>query len=1233
MHTMKTVLVPAIVLLLVFFVPNSRAVNTVAVNPATYSVNENTGQVGVVVLLTRDVGDTQTVTVKFDTADGTAKVGSDYFGASGTLTFAPNESAKLVQISVINDFISEPSETFVLNLSSAVNATITAGQAIITIVDDDGSANGINVVEFSSADYGTVETLGPGQGQAVITLVLNAQRRGDPNQPLTVQLDIGQAGDTAVNGIDYTAIPSQPVTFPAGIDQVIVTVPVNDRSDVAQGNTFFTALLSSEDPFTSIGQPSSARATIFDNAGPNTVQLLSDTFRVQENSQASFTIPVFRTGSFSGGGTNVNFTTEIRNGDTAQAGVNFIPISGTINFAPIGDPVVDNQHIGFITVFIPNNELIQGDVTFHVTLTDSDVAQLGPTSTTQIIVGDDDSGNVVQFSAANYSVSEAGPFAMVTVNLIPSGDPTKTSVVDFAATSITAFAGFDFAPISTTLVFQPGEFTKTVLIPIFEDSITEPPETFRVTVSNPGVGTILGTQSTSIVTILDDDLTNIVQFSPVEYSVAENGGAVTVDVIVDRANQPDEVITVFYQTVTNTASSSDFGAPSPASPLIFAAGETQKSVTIPITNDNLIEGTENFFVVLTSATAVTGDGEPASAAIGINNTATVSISDDDSPKATIGFSQASFDVDEGAGFANLTVTRSGGLGVQATVNYSTSNGTALAGVNYIASTGSVTFAVNEVTKTIQIPIIDDPTTDPTLTFNVTLTAADGSGFVGGIGQATVNIIDNDATSFRFNPSSYTTDEGSGIVTLTVEALRVGDPTETITVDYATSDGTAKDGSNYTRSSGRLTFGPNIFSQTINVPIIDNGSTDGTTTFTVTLSNPLGGGTTNPPPRLGTPSTATVSIIDNDATTFQFASASYTANDQAGVASATVTLSRIGDPNITYSVSYATSDLSAVAGRDYIATSGKLTFAPGVSAQVINVPLINEPVGEPTRQFLISLSAPTNGAFLGTTSSTVISIINPDLSTKPVNISTRGLVQTGDGVMIAGFIIQGSEPKQVIIRGLGPSLTQRGVVGALQDPTLDLRDAGGVQLAFDDDFADSQEAEIEATGLVPTDSREAAIVATLAPGVYTAILRGKTNGVGLVEVYDLDTASATHLVNISTRAQVGPDDNTALIGGFIIDGLVSHQVLIRAIGPSLTKAGVTGALADPTIDFYRGSELILSNDNWKTDDEAAIEATGIPPTNDKESAILVTLDPGSYTAVIRGKNNTTGVALVEVYQMP
>ena len=879
-------------------------------------------------------------------------------------------------------------------------------------------------------------------------------------------------------------------------------------------------------------------------------------------------------------------------------------------------------------------------MTFHLTLTFSDVAQLGPVSTTQAIVGDDDLGNVVQFSSTNYSVGEAGGFANVTVNLIPSGDPSKTSVIDFSASSITAFAGFAFSPINTTLVFQPGEFTKTIQIPVLEDSITEPSETFRVTLRNPGAGTLLGTPSTTMVTILDNDLSNIIQFVPTDCTVAENNSdGVTLTVFVDRANNPSDTITVSYKTVANTATSSVDYTKILSGTLVFGPSETQKTITVKPIDDSLIEGAENFFVVLTGATSVTEGGAESTSSIGINNTATITILDDDSPDATIGFSMSSFDVDEGAGFANLTITRSGGLGVSATVTYSTSDGTAIAGVNYVATTGSVTFAgpkpgetAGEVTKIIQIPIIDDPTTDPTLFFTVTLTSADGTGFVGGIGQAMVNIIDNDATTFRFNPSIYSIDEGSGNVTLTVEALRVGASTETITVDYTTSDGTATEGSNYSRTSGRLTFGPNIFSQTITVPIIDNNSTDGTTTFTVSLSNPLGDGT-NTAPRLGTPSTATVTIIDNDATTFQFASPAYTVNNQAGVVSTTVILSRIGDPNVAYSVSYATSDVTAKAGIDYIAASGTLTFGPGVISKVVNVTLINEPVGSPTRQFMISLSNPTNGAFLGTTSSTLVSITNPDLSTKPVNISTRGLVQSGDGVMIAGFIIQGNTPKKVIIRGLGPSLTQLGVVNALQDPSLDLHDGSGAQLVYNDDYREVQEAEIIATNLAPTDDRESAIVITLAPGAYTAILRGTTNGVGLVEVYDLDTTSATLLVNISTRTSVGADDNTALIGGFIISGQVGHQMIIRARGPSLTAAGVDGALQDPTLDFYRGSQLILSNDNWKTENKAAIEATGLAPTNDKESAILVTLDPGSYSAVIRGKNETTGVGLVEVYQMP
>lgn len=295
---------------------------------------------------------------------------------------------------------------------------------------------------------------------------------------------------------------------------------------------------------------------------------------------------------------------------------------------------------------------------------------------------------------------------------------------------------------------------------------------------------------------------------------------------------------------------------------------------------------------------------------------------------------------------------------------------------------------------------------------------------------------------------------------------------------------------------------------------------------VSLSNPQGdpADTTSNPPTLGSPSSATVSIIDNDATTIQFTSLNYTANNQAGVATATVVLSCIVDPNTTYSVTYSTSDRIAVAGTDYVSTSGKLTFGPGVTSKTITVPLINEPVGSPTKDFLITLSKPTNGAFLGTISSTLIEIINPDLSTKQINISTRGQVQSGDEVMIAGFIIEGGNSKEVVVRGLGPSLTQMGVIGALQDPTLDLHDRNGNLLAFDDDFGantSTDQQTLSGNALTPTDSREAAIVADLVPGHYTAVLPGKTNGVGEVEVYDLETTSSTHLVNISPVRSSAP----------------------------------------------------------------------------------------------------------------
>ena len=257
-------------------------------------------------------------------------------------------------------------------------------------------------------------------------------------------------------------------------------------------------------------------------------------------------------------------------------------------------------------------------------------------------------------------------------------------------------------------------------------------------------------------------------------------------------------------------------------------------------------------------------------------------------------------------------------------------------------------------------------------------------------------------------------------------------------------------------------------------------------------------------------------------------------------------------------------------------------------------------------------------------------------TSALNISTRARVDSGENLMIGGFIITGSGEKKVIIRGIGPSLSARGVPAGetLQDPVLELRDEAGDLIRANDDWRSDQAAEITASTIPPSDDREAAIVATLQPGTYTALLRGKNEqaGVGLVEIYDLQSGNAANLAQISTRGRVLTGNNV-MIGGFITGGGSESQILIRAIGPSLAQRGITGALQDPTLALHdQNGALIASNDDWKSDQQA-IAATGAAPEDDRESAILRNLPVGPYTAIVRGKNDTTGVALVEVFVLP
>ena len=263
------------------------------------------------------------------------------------------------------------------------------------------------------------------------------------------------------------------------------------------------------------------------------------------------------------------------------------------------------------------------------------------------------------------------------------------------------------------------------------------------------------------------------------------------------------------------------------------------------------------------------------------------------------------------------------------------------------------------------------------------------------------------------------------------------------------------------------------------------------------------------------------------------------------------------------------------------------------------------------------------------------------ASQTLNLSTRMRTDTGNNVGIGGFTITGSAPKHVLIRALGPSLANFGFSAAevLADPTLEVHGPGAFGTITNNNWRDSQEAQIKADGLAPTNDLESAIDATLPPGAYTAIIRGNTGtvqaGICTFEVYDLDTVAASKLANLSSRAFVGTGNNVVIAGFVLGNNQGNDRVVVRGLGPSLAAFGIANTLADPTLQLRNeNGVLLVSNNDWQDDPAQAAELTadGLAPSDTKEAAIAATLPPGLYTAILAGLNNTTGVGTVEVYDL-
>jgi uncharacterized repeat protein (TIGR01451 family) len=386
---------------------------------------------------------------------------------------------------------------------------------------------------------------------------------------------------------------------------------------------------------------------------------------------------------------------------------------------------------------------------------------------------------------------------------------------------------------------------------------------------------------------------------------------------------------------------------------------------------------------------------------------------------------------------------------------------------------------------------------------------------------------------------------------------------------------------------------------------------------------------------------------SDSTTFTVAQSSLSIDDvtipegNGGSSSANFTVTLSPSSSQTVTVDFATGNGTATAPFDYTAVNGTLTFAPGQTTRTISVPVNGDTDFESDETFFVNLTNANNatvsdGQGQGT-------ITNDDAAPTPtpaaqtLNLSTRMRTDTGNNVGIGGFTITGAVPKHVIIRAIGPSLTKFGFNAAevLADPTLEVHGPGAFGIITNNNWRDSQETQIKADGLAPTNDLESAIDATLSPGAYTAIVSGNGSpaGICLFEVYDLDSAATSKLANLSTRAFVGNSNNVVIAGFVLGNNAGNDRVVVRGLGPSLSSFGIANALGDPTLELRNENGVLLLADNdWQDNPAQAAEITaaGLAPSNTKEAAIAATLPPGLYTAILAGLNSSTGVGTVEVY---
>ena len=880
---------------------------------AAFSAAENAGTGTLQVVLSGAVQGP--VTVNYATSDLTAKAGTDYTAALGTVTMLEGETTAEISIPLLGNAVYESDKTLSVTLSDSTIASLGTASAVFTIENDDAPP----VFSFEDSSLSVSE----GGENAVLTVRLTGATA------FAATVDYATVNGTAKAGSEYTAV-SGTVTLPAGSSEAEITIPIL-QNNVYGSEKEFTVNLSN--PVHATLGDTAAAVTITDDEERPTIDFSDSTVTVTEQN-GTVTLPVRLTAPC-----QEDVTVEYETADgTATAGGDYTAKVGTLT-------IDAGETTGSIAINVKDDNWYDGSEAFTVSLFAPTVAGLGA-GTATVTIDDNEAMPQASFEKDAYPVGEGDDHAVLRVNL--TGKAQRDTQIQYATADGTAKAGADYTNASGTLTILGDSLSGTLEVPVLEDGLYEEGESFFVSLTALSGATV--SEESAAVNIDDNETQPQIGFSPDTYTVSENAANAVLSLNITVPAQADMVLHYVTQAGTATAPG-DFTQTSGTKTI--PGGSTTASISIPLADDDLYEGNENFLVVLQQSTIAT---------LG-TDTASVVLTDTEA-MPSISFSAAAFEKKENGGSGMLTVSLSGKSQSAVTVAYATAAGTAQPGADFTATQGILTIPGGQTQGSVPVPLLDDSIYEGDESFTVTL--SNPAGAILALSSAAFTIRDNEGEpQIGFSGSTFSMAENKAQMPVTLTLSGVSQ--SAVTVRYVTYDLTAKAGKDYTAAAGTAIIPAGATKTAIQVPLLDDAIYEGDETFGIALSLPTGA-------TLGI-SSATAQITENDkAPLLGLTPAAVSVKEDAGKATLTVTLDSVSSSDTT--VQYQTADQSAKAGLDYTAATGTITIAAGQTSATVDILLSDDTLYENAEDFQVLLLSP-NGAVLGSAPNAAITLLDND----------------------------------------------------------------------------------------------------------------------------------------------------------------------------------------------------------------------------------------------------------------